>query len=50
MARKPYVEQSFCTGCELCEQVCPEVFRMNDEGSLKCITRMEPLKKKSRTP
>jgi ferredoxin len=32
MPKTPYVEQSICTGCELCEQICPEVFRMNDEG------------------
>lgn len=32
MPQTPYVDQSICTGCELCEQLCPEVFRMNDEG------------------
>jgi ferredoxin len=32
MPRIPCVEQSICTGCELCEQICPEVFRMNDDG------------------
>jgi ferredoxin len=28
----PYVDQGICTGCELCGQICPEVFRMNDDG------------------
>lgn len=32
MPKTPYVDQAICTGCELCEQLCPEVFRMNDEG------------------
>ena len=32
MARKPYVDQDECTGCGLCEEECPEVFRLNDEG------------------
>ena len=32
MPKTPYVDQVSCTGCELCEQLCPEVFRMNDEG------------------
>jgi ferredoxin len=32
MPKTPYVDQATCTGCELCEQLCPEVFRMTDEG------------------
>jgi len=32
MPQTPYVEQGICTGCELCAQLCPEVFRMNEEG------------------
>ncbi len=31
MARVPYVDEEECTGCELCVETCPEVFRMNEE-------------------
>ncbi len=26
------VDQELCTGCELCVEICPDVFEMNDEG------------------
>ncbi len=26
------VDEELCTGCELCVQICPDVFDMNDEG------------------
>ena len=32
MPRTPYVDQSECTGCELCAEICPEVFQMNEDG------------------
>jgi ferredoxin len=32
LAKVPYVDQEACTGCELCNQICPDVFEMNDEG------------------
>ena len=31
MAKIPFVEQEECTGCGLCEEVCPEVFQMNED-------------------
>jgi ferredoxin len=31
MAMIPFVEQEECTGCGLCEEVCPEVFQMNED-------------------
>ena len=30
MAKIPYVDKDECTGCGLCEEVCPEVFRRNE--------------------
>ena len=32
MAKKPYVEQEECTGCGLCEDICPEVFQLNEDS------------------
>jgi ferredoxin len=32
MARIPYVEQDECTGCGMCEEICPDVFHINDDG------------------
>jgi ferredoxin len=31
MARKPYVDQESCTGCETCVDLCPGVFRLTDD-------------------
>jgi len=39
MARIPCVDQSECTGCELCVEICPEVFRMNEEGLSEVYNR-----------
>ena len=30
MAKVVYVDQNECTGCNLCVDTCPEVFRMTD--------------------
>lgn len=30
MARTPVVDQDACIGCEVCTQICPEVFRMEE--------------------
>ena len=34
MSRIPVVDQECCISCEVCTQICPEVFRMEgeDEG------------------
>lgn len=29
---KAFVDQDSCIGCGMCCGVCPEVFRMNDDG------------------
>ncbi len=31
MAKAPVVEQSECISCGLCAEICPEVFRLNDQ-------------------
>ncbi len=32
---KARVDQDLCTGCELCPDVCPEVFEMGDDDLAK---------------
>lgn len=32
MARSVIVDENECTGCELCVDMLPEVFRMNNKG------------------
>ena len=31
MSAIPVVDQEACIGCEACTQICPEVFRMEEE-------------------
>ncbi len=35
MAKEVYVDQSECTGCELCVDTLPEVFEMTPDGVSK---------------
>lgn len=34
---KPVADETLCIGCGLCEQSCPEVFKVNDEGIAEVI-------------
>lgn len=36
------VNPSDCIGCGSCEAVCPEVFRMNDQGIAEAYTNPVP--------
>jgi len=31
-----------CIGCELCVQICDDVFRMNEEGIAESFTEVTP--------
>ena len=31
MPKEPVVDPDTCTGCELCVDTCPDVFKMNDD-------------------
>ncbi|OAA31892.1 ferredoxin [Kosmotoga arenicorallina S304] len=34
---KVYVDKDACIGCGVCEGICAEVFKMNDEGKAEVI-------------
>ncbi|MDD5066562.1 MAG: ferredoxin [bacterium] len=34
---KPVIEKETCIGCGVCESVCPEVFKMMDDGKADAI-------------
>ena len=35
---KPVVDEDLCIGCGNCEDECPEVFRLEDDGFAHVIT------------
>jgi len=37
MSKKPIVDKEACIGAASCEAVCPEVFRVNDEGKAEVL-------------
>lgn len=39
---KAFIDRSGCIGCGLCAEICPEVFRMSDDGLAEVYT--EPVK------
>lgn len=34
---KAYVDKDTCIGCELCCDICPEVFKMDDDGKAVAV-------------
>ncbi len=34
---KPVVDSDLCIGCGLCEEMCPEVFAMGEDGIARVI-------------
>ncbi|NLG17573.1 MAG: ferredoxin [Fibrobacter sp.] len=39
---KASVDQNTCIGCELCPTICPDVFRMEDDGLAITIVSVVP--------
>ncbi len=39
---KAKVDPNTCIGCELCPTICPDVFRMGDDGVAHTIVEMVP--------
>ena len=31
MSKKVYIDEEECIGCGSCEEICPEVFRLNED-------------------
>ncbi|SHE94033.1 ferredoxin [Marinitoga hydrogenitolerans DSM 16785] len=34
---KVFVDQDACIGCGVCENLCPDVFKLNDEGKAEAL-------------
>ncbi|HOB64590.1 MAG: ferredoxin [Clostridiales bacterium] len=39
---KAFVDKIGCIGCELCANICPEVFRMGDDGLAEAYAEVTP--------
>lgn len=39
---KIIVDQEACTGCGVCESLCPDVFKIRDDGKAH-VLKIEPL-------
>ncbi|MGB4593323.1 MAG: ferredoxin [Coriobacteriia bacterium] len=39
---KPVVDRDLCIGCGLCEDACPDVFRLADDGIAYVLTEEPP--------
>ena len=38
---KAVVDKETCTGCGLCEQTCPEVFKMEDDKAVAYVRAID---------
>ncbi len=38
---KIHIDEDLCTGCGICEEMCPEVFQVDDEGISRVISEDE---------
>jgi ferredoxin len=39
---KVTVDESLCSGCSVCEETCPEVFEIGDDGIATVLVEMVP--------
>jgi ferredoxin len=35
---KPTINKEVCIGCGTCESICPEVFKVNDDGKAEVLS------------
>lgn len=38
---KVTIDEDLCTGCGLCETICPDVFELNDDGIAEVIGEVD---------
>ncbi len=41
MGRRVHLDEECCLGCEACVEICPEVFRMNEETEKSEVIKAE---------
>lgn len=41
MAKAVYLVEDECTGCGLCEEICPDVFKLNEETDTAQVIKSE---------
>lgn len=37
MAKRPFIDEGLCDGCETCAAICPEVFEIGDDGKSQVV-------------
>lgn len=41
MSRQVFIEEDVCIACGMCEEICPEVFRLDDEEMVAKVIKPE---------
>ena len=41
MSRRVYIDEDECIGCGSCEEICPEVFKFNEEAEKAEVVKPE---------
>ncbi len=41
MSHKVYIDEDECIGCGSCEEICPEVFKLNQETEKAEVIKLE---------
>jgi ferredoxin len=39
---KPHIDHELCTGCQLCSDICPDVFKMGEDDLAHVIDENPP--------
>jgi ferredoxin len=41
MSKIVYIDEEECTGCGSCEEICPEVFKLDEETEIASVIKPE---------
>ena len=41
MAKTVHIDEEECTGCGSCEEICPEVFKLDEETEIASVIKPE---------